>query len=243
MLLRPLDAMGYVDMSGVGYFARQTRGGGLLEGKVMNQCPKCGSENTLLFGTLAENNNQDSLVDRCMCCGARWTQWQQEEIQKQAEEIERLKADLEIERLAIYNVITTIGGTDYEGNPTSRVNFLQRLRQLLEFEAAIPKLEDLISIRCLKHRNVPAYNHNENGIGECGACIAEELSRLKQGLKWQSGKPPEDGWYWSRIKMLPQLPWKEPEICYFHVVWRDQIQGFWDNREWSGPLQPPEEEK
>jgi hypothetical protein len=45
-----------------------------------------------------------------------------------------------------------------------------------ETEEFLKGVESVLSIRCMKHRAVPQYNHNESSGGECGACIAEELS-------------------------------------------------------------------
>ena len=50
---------------------------------------------------------------------------------------------------------------------------------------------------------------------------------------WQTGRPPKDGWYWSRPKSLPD----EIECRYFDLAWINETT--WNFREWSGPLLPP----
>lgn len=49
-------------------------------------------------------------------------------------EIERLEAEL---KAVVLTVVRTIGGT-VENHPTSSINYLQRLRELVEFEKAHP---------------------------------------------------------------------------------------------------------
>jgi hypothetical protein len=41
-------------------------------------------------------------------------------------------------------VVATIGGTDYEGNPTTEINYLQRLRILVEKEAEALKYREAL---------------------------------------------------------------------------------------------------
>lgn len=57
---------------------------------------------------------------------------------KMGEQIDAAKADADLakqETRAIrHSVVETIGGVDYEGNPTSRINYLQRLRILVDKE-------------------------------------------------------------------------------------------------------------
>ena len=61
-----------------------------------------------------------------------------ERIEELEQENERLKAELALSHQQIaalkFTIVTTIGGTDYEGFPTSEINYLQRLRILLEKE-------------------------------------------------------------------------------------------------------------
>jgi len=64
------------------------------------------------------------------------------EIAKQ--EIERLRAELQLRndelRSIRHTIVATVGGVDYEGFPTSEINWLQRLRILLEKEKQLKKL-------------------------------------------------------------------------------------------------------
>ena len=46
--------------------------------------------------------------------------------------------------LWLYTIIKTIGGTDDEGNPTSEINYLQRLRQLVYAEQRMQRLERMM---------------------------------------------------------------------------------------------------
>lgn len=65
-----------------------------------------------------------------------------------------------------HTVIVTIGGTDYEGFPTSEINYLQRLRILLEKESRVKELEEALR-RLLPH--IQPYKCEEYPA-TCGAC-------------------------------------------------------------------------
>ena len=54
----------------------------------MTKCPKCGTE-PRVKNIIGDENTPYT----CVICHTSWTQWQQELIEKQAEEIARLKAD------------------------------------------------------------------------------------------------------------------------------------------------------
>jgi hypothetical protein len=45
------------------------------------------------------------------------------------------------------------------------------------FPHYVAGVENVVSIRCLKHLDVPPYNYNE-GVGECAACKVIEQSKL-----------------------------------------------------------------
>lgn len=55
-----------------------------------------------------------------------------------AAKVTQLTAELDLQKqlhaATKHSVIATVGGTDYEGHPTSSINFLQRLRILVEKE-------------------------------------------------------------------------------------------------------------
>lgn len=55
--------------------------------------------------------------------------------------------------VAIHTVISIIGGVDDEGNPTSPINYLQRLRQLVYAEHRKIELECLVGRIALILRN------------------------------------------------------------------------------------------
>lgn len=63
-----------------------------------------------------------------------------------------------------------------------------------EFYTHAAGIESVLYIRCMCHRAEPQINSNENGYGECGACIAESLSeqvvRLREALTNVLGKFP-----------------------------------------------------
>jgi hypothetical protein len=92
-----------------------------------------------------------------------------------------IKAQLAAAEATIMSVVRTICGTDDEGNPTSRINFLQRLRQLVEAEK-YPNPDYILTIRCMRHVAVPQFNTSENGKGECGACIGEQLAAAEEEI-------------------------------------------------------------
>lgn len=73
-------------------------------------CPSCGS--TTKF----------HMVNRRYC----WA-YQQNALELLRDELIALK----------HTIVATIGGTDDEGNPTSEINYLQRLRRLVEIEASV----------------------------------------------------------------------------------------------------------
>jgi hypothetical protein len=54
-----------------------------------------------------------------------------------------------------------------------------------EFLAEQRGIGSVVSIRCLPHRDVPAYNHNESDGGECAACAVEEA--VTPSLPWPPG--------------------------------------------------------
>ena len=56
-----------------------------------------------------------------------------------ADEIERLRAQRAAAEAAISSVVHTVGGT-VEGHPTSEINYLQRLRELIRAEDASSSL-------------------------------------------------------------------------------------------------------
>jgi hypothetical protein len=60
-----------------------------------------------------------------------------------------LRKELSIERqwhaATKHSVIATIGGVDYEGNPTSTINYLQRLRILIEAEKERDALRERVT--------------------------------------------------------------------------------------------------
>ena len=67
-----------------------------------------------------------------------------DEIQRLRERVEKLEADVDLERQMVsalkHSVVATVGGTDYEGNPTSSINYLQRLRILVDMEKTLHAL-------------------------------------------------------------------------------------------------------
>jgi hypothetical protein len=68
-----------------------------------------------------------------------------------------------------------------------------------------------------------------------------EISRLKFELekcklRWQTGKPPKDGWYWVRYLDTAHV-YIKPE----HYT--SELRGWWDlDVKWSGPIPEPEAE-
>ena len=52
-----------------------------------------------------------------------------------AQRLEERNKFLELDAMAIHTAVSVMGGT-VEGKPTSRINYLQRLRELLAIEAA-----------------------------------------------------------------------------------------------------------
>jgi hypothetical protein len=99
----------------------------------------------------------------CKSCGMLWSAWAHAEMDRLKQELATLK----------YTIVTTIGGVDYEGFPTSEINYLQRLRILLEKEqelatererlAEAEKVIDLvIENRAAMILNIPcAYQYQE----------------------------------------------------------------------------------
>lgn len=49
------------------------------------------------------------------------------------------------------------------------------------------QFKGVLSIRCMKHINVPQQNKNEHSGGECGGCIAEELESAKRNYDTELG--------------------------------------------------------
>ena len=67
--------------------------------------------------------------------------WLWDTLQETKQERDRLRQRVEDLDTRLESIIDVIGGVDYEGFPTSRLNYLQRLRILLEKEARIRDLE------------------------------------------------------------------------------------------------------
>jgi hypothetical protein len=71
------------------------------------------------------------------------------------------------------------------------------------------------------------------------ATLQSELAATR--LKWMTGKPPCDGWYWSQIKLYKDGKWEDSQMRYF--VLEHVLPSMWDGRRWSGPLLPPTDEE
>lgn len=70
-------------------------------------------------------------------------------IKEQRKEIVTLESQLSLRNQELaalkFTIITTIGGVDYEGFPTSEINYLQRLRILVEKESKVGALESQLA--------------------------------------------------------------------------------------------------
>jgi hypothetical protein len=75
-----------------------------------------------------------------------------------------------------------------------------------------------------------SYNFCDNG--ECNTVWTRwqqaEIERLK--LKWQTGEPPEDGWYF--VKNCDGAV----EVIYLEPSYGDHLM----YSQWAGPILPPE---
>jgi len=146
-------------------------------------CPKCGS---------IANKLIDYDAYTCLdadCDVSIFSIWQQAEIDRLNQELERYKKKCEV----ITNLVHSV-------------------------EDSRPLCPD----------------HRDKQRGKtCLACRIEELERDKP--KWQSGKPPDDGWYWSRNKDNPT----DTSIRYFDIGWISETT--WQWRQWIGPLPEPTE--
>lgn len=108
-----------------------------------DKCPTCGREDNrseLATGKASQPNPKreqrkanarkvcDELHDTSTECLAACDELKIIELEERAERAERELAALK------FTIVTTIGGTDNEGNPTSEINYLQRLRRLVDAE-------------------------------------------------------------------------------------------------------------
>jgi hypothetical protein len=61
-------------------------------------------------------------------------------------------------------------------------------------------------------------------------------------LKWRTGKPPCDGWYWFSIGIEPWFGFYSENFDEFQV---NGHQRTWERKacKWSGPLVPPTDEE
>jgi hypothetical protein len=53
--------------------------------------------------------------------------------------------------------------------------------------------------------------------------------------KWQTGNPPQDGWYW--VTGIDTYDHESVEVVYLEPYYYDQVM----YKAWSGPLLPPED--
>lgn len=96
-----------------------------------------------LCGLHRDNHKHDhmpeyeELLDRLAAC--RRVLDREIERRVKAEEWAKQVEALDAARLT--SIIATVGGFDYEGNPTSEVNYLQRLRILIEKEKRLQSIE------------------------------------------------------------------------------------------------------
>jgi len=84
----------------------------------------------------------------------------------------------------------------------------------------------------------------------CDGCTIDRLTAelASRTLKWQTGKPPKDGLYLTRIPNSKKfsdigLPWSEAISIRVNLQ-EHPFSGvyFWINRQWAGPIPEPEEE-
>lgn len=78
-------------------------------------------------------------------------------------------------------------------------------------------------------------------ISEKDKRIADLEAQLEAAkLKWQTGKPPKDGWYWNKIQRSDET-WTEPNVVYFELEYYSPSLTYFNFREWAGPIAEPEE--
>ncbi len=116
-------------------------------------------------------------------------------IQERGALLEELQLEREWHAATKHSVIATIGGVDYEGNPTSTINFLQRLRILVEAEAdrdALRKRVAEVKTEALRGDGVkcPLCGRDVQKPGVCAGCLnqirlgLEDRKRDKTGINW-----------------------------------------------------------
>lgn len=121
-----------------------------------------------------ERPNKPPYFTRCPRC-----------IQLREHEAEILSAlresDLNREMLAAmkFTIVATIGGEDYEGNPTSEINYLQRLRILVEKESQMSSLKaESVMLKRLCHEASVALANGQVALANGG--MSEVYKLVKQ---------------------------------------------------------------
>lgn len=101
----------------------------------LRECPFCGAQARVMLVGLSETR-----VVVCPACGgahnrAAWNRRAGSAAADGAAVVERIRAEVASERRAIQaSIVGTVGGL-VEGKPTSSLNYLQRLRELVRIEA------------------------------------------------------------------------------------------------------------
>lgn len=175
------------------------------------KCPKCG------FDDIRGDESSEEITRmalRDVACENRDLiknhKKQQSRIEELEAQVKHLTKELGVQKteheceisILKHTIVATIGGVDYEGFPTSEINYLQRLRILLEKEA--------------------------------------QLAATK--LRWQTGKPPKDGWYWVLFANKQWIGWYLESDMFFCGIEDQKNSCHWGECHWAGPLEPPEEE-
>jgi hypothetical protein len=187
------------------------------------RCVRCGSDNIKRRDLAFYDYHEDGYF-ACRSCGYEGTVWQETKIAKLKAEIERYEHIRKAVQKDDHTIEQALG---------KALGYPWFVKDPKNFPDATE--EDGVCVG----EHVPATI----AIEAAERIMKLEAELAKYRLKWQTGKMPKNGWYWTSV--CDKGIWKGPWMWKYESEYGgDKNDGFNhpEYYRWSGPIPQPEEE-